>query len=133
MTKNGFKIKIDSAQTKDFVFSWHAFGAKNGFLTPVVNTPVVPTCQLPQILVDNICKDPLQVTDTPTCNSPQVLVNNICIDPPPPETPLPVTSVPVVPTCQLPQILIDNVCTDPSPPEAPPSTNPASEPNISTP
>jgi hypothetical protein len=94
VTKNGFKIKIDTPQNKDFIFSWHSFGAKNIF-QPILNNDTisdVPSCISPQILENNVCVDPpladniplteeTIVSDVPSCISPQILENNVCVDP----------------------------------------------------
>jgi hypothetical protein len=41
-------------------------------------TPPPPTCTGAQILVNNICTDPIQAD--PTCTAPQILVNHVCTD-----------------------------------------------------
>ena len=45
-----------------------------------VSTPT-PTCTPPQILVNNVCTNP--VIQPPTCIPPQTLVNNVCTNPAP--------------------------------------------------
>jgi|GEM_PF-2610432 len=131
VTRNGFKIKINTPQNKNFVFSWHAFGAKNAFNSSPDLIPELPTCELPQILVNNVCDDPTPtevlievvptVPEVPTCELPQILVNNVCDDPTPTEVLIEVVpTVPEVPTCELSQILVNNVCETPVPIVIPP-------------